>query len=157
MFQQKKKDLSHPWYNHISSFINPPCNSIKIIILFPSYNIWLKESLGWNFQGCYQCHPQNKFTPFKIIHYNRFYFIGSRRSRSAPARSDSGELKKSPSSKAWVDTRQIQKIKEEPFEIKSYNMDDVERLGRRRLDEMQVSTMERHTADWKICECAMGM
>jgi hypothetical protein len=38
-------------------------------------------------------------------------------------------LKKSPSSKAWVDTRQIQKIKEEPFEIKSYNMDDVERLG----------------------------
>ncbi|XP_052058492.1 uncharacterized protein LOC127698847 isoform X2 [Mytilus californianus] len=64
---------------------------------------------------------------------------GSRRSRSAPARSDSSEGKKSPSSKAWVDTRQIQKIKEEPFEIKSYNMDDVERLGRRRQDESQDS------------------
>ncbi|VDI10876.1 kinesin family member 26 [Mytilus galloprovincialis] len=66
---------------------------------------------------------------------------GSRRSRSAPARSDS-EGKKSPSSKAWVDTRQIQKIKEEPFEIKSYNMDDVERLGRRRQDELQDSEVK---------------
>lgn len=66
-----------------------------------------------------------------------YIYLGSRRSRSAPARSDS-EGKKSPSSKAWVDTRQIQKIKEEPFEIKSYNMDDVERLGRRRQDELQV-------------------
>lgn len=41
----------------------------------------------------------------------------------------------SPSSKAWVDTRQIQRIKEEPFEIKLYDMDDVERLARRRNEE----------------------
>lgn len=44
----------------------------------------------------------------------------------------------SPSPKAWVDTRQIQKIKEEPFEIKLYDVADVERLGRRRTDESEV-------------------
>lgn len=75
---------------------------------------------------------------------------GTRRSRSAPARSsESPENKKqspsmsrktatSPSPKAWVDTRQIQKIKEEPFEIKLYDVADVERLGRRRTDESEV-------------------
>ncbi|XP_033736356.1 kinesin-like protein KIF26B isoform X2 [Pecten maximus] len=69
----------------------------------------------------------------------------SRRSRSVPARtsespenrkqSPSGTLKTSPSPKAWVDTRQIQKIKEEPFEIKRYDVVDVERLGRRRAED----------------------
>lgn len=47
----------------------------------------------------------------------------------------------SPSSKAWVDTRQIQRIKEEPFEIKLYDMDDVERLARRRNEE-EVTTSQ---------------
>lgn len=69
----------------------------------------------------------------------------SRRSRSVPARtsespenrkqSPSGTLKTSPSPKAWVDTRQIQKMKEEPFEIKRYDVVDVERLGRRRAED----------------------
>ncbi|XP_062588901.1 kinesin-like protein KIF26B isoform X4 [Saccostrea cucullata] len=64
----------------------------------------------------------------------------TKRSRSAPARSGEspdgkGSVVSSPSSKAWVDTRQIQRIKEEPFEIKLYDMDDVERLARRRNEE----------------------
>lgn len=67
-------------------------------------------------------------------------FVGTKRSRSAPARSSDspdgiGSVISSPSSKAWVDTRQIQRIKEEPFEIKLYDMDDVERLARRRNEE----------------------
>ncbi|KAK3093323.1 hypothetical protein FSP39_014094 [Pinctada imbricata] len=68
----------------------------------------------------------------------------TRRSRSAPARSSESPERKgssgsgkatSPSPKAWVDTRQIQKIKEEPFEIKLYDVDDVERLQRRRAED----------------------
>ncbi|XP_036366891.1 uncharacterized protein LOC118767051 [Octopus sinensis] len=76
---------------------------------------------------------------------------GSRRSRSAPARSSSGsplcglkvdangqQIPPSPSSKAWVDTRQIQKLKEEPMEIRNYDSEDVERMHRRRKDELEI-------------------
>ncbi|CAI9734877.1 kinesin KIF26B isoform X2 [Octopus vulgaris] len=81
---------------------------------------------------------------------------GSRRSRSAPARSSSGsplcglkvdangqQIPPSPSSKAWVDTRQIQKLKEEPMEIRNYDSEDVERMHRRRKDELEVYEQRR--------------
>ncbi|XP_052829750.1 kinesin-like protein KIF26B isoform X2 [Octopus bimaculoides] len=81
---------------------------------------------------------------------------GSRRSRSAPARSASGsplcglkgdangqQIPPSPSSKAWVDTRQIQKLKDEPMEIRNYDSEDVERMHRRRKDELEVYEQRR--------------
>lgn len=82
----------------------------------------------------------------------------TKRSRSAPARSSEspdgkGSVILSPSSKAWVDTRQIQRIKEEPFEIKLYDMDDVERLARRRNEEEEnESKKEKGTKHGKPME-----
>ncbi|XP_023930783.1 kinesin-like protein KIF26B [Lingula anatina] len=68
----------------------------------------------------------------------------SRRSKSAPARSDNSpsSCPQSPSSqrcaaspKAWVDTRQAEGTRDEPFELKMYDVDDVERMQRARSRE----------------------
>ncbi|XP_074662541.1 uncharacterized protein LOC141915043 [Tubulanus polymorphus] len=73
----------------------------------------------------------------------------TRRSRSAPARTpDSPSIScinsplscrkaYSPSPRAWVDTRQVAYFSDEPLELKHYNTDDVERMHRRRLEEIQ--------------------
>lgn len=75
---------------------------------------------------------------------------GTRRSRSAPARSSESppdsckqspsvsRKAMSPSPRAWVDTRHMGKVKEEPLDIKSYDANDVERFERRRTDEKEV-------------------
>lgn len=82
---------------------------------------------------------------------------GSRRSRSCPARSNSespsigrrecpgaAQLPASPSSKvAWLDTRHIHRLKEEPLEIRMYDSEDVERLQRRRQDGLEVDEQRR--------------
>ena len=83
--------------------------------------------------------------------------IASRRSRSAPPRtsespcssrhqSPGGTPSKtcSTSPKAWVDTRNLQSVIDEPFELTIYDVDDVERMQRRRKEEAEVST----TASW---------
>ncbi|CAL1538566.1 unnamed protein product [Lymnaea stagnalis] len=71
---------------------------------------------------------------------------GTRRSRSAPAHStesspassqpsQTGSRSAGPAPRAWVDTRHLHKVKDEPLELKRYDPDEVERLGRRRTDE----------------------
>ncbi|KAH9509132.1 hypothetical protein Btru_049134 [Bulinus truncatus] len=70
----------------------------------------------------------------------------TRRSRSAPSRStesspassqpsQAGSRSNGPTHRAWVDTRHLLKVKDEPLELKKYDPDEVERLNRRRLDE----------------------
>ncbi|CAG5121878.1 unnamed protein product [Candidula unifasciata] len=71
---------------------------------------------------------------------------GTRRSHSAPSRStESSPVSSQPSQagtrsatsahRAWVDTRHLHKVKDEPLELKRYDPDEVERLGRRRTDD----------------------
>lgn len=75
-----------------------------------------------------------------------FLMPGTRRSRSAPSRStESSPVSSQPSQagtrsaisthRAWVDTRHLHKVKDEPLELKRYDPDEVERLGRRRTDD----------------------
>ncbi|XP_059172554.1 kinesin-like protein KIF26B isoform X2 [Physella acuta] len=70
----------------------------------------------------------------------------TRRSRSAPAHStesspassqpsQTGSRSVGSSHRAWVDTRHLYKVKDEPLELKKYDPDEVERLGRRRTDD----------------------
>ncbi|KAK3578712.1 hypothetical protein CHS0354_008571 [Potamilus streckersoni] len=82
----------------------------------------------------------------------------SRRSRSAPARSSespetSSSRKSSPSSKnslsptckAWLDTRQVRHMKDEPLEIKEYDKEDLKRIQRRRIEEeQQMQTLKKN-------------
>ncbi|KAI8788455.1 kinesin-like protein KIF26A, partial [Biomphalaria glabrata] len=83
---------------------------------------------------------------------------GTRRSRSAPSRStesspassqpsQAGSRSNGPTHKAWVDTRHLHKVKDEPLELKKYDPDEVERLNRRRLDEEKNSKGEDVTGD----------
>ena len=68
---------------------------------------------------------------------------GTKRSRSAPARSSESPSSNggSQGSRAWAESRHAQKSKEEPLELKKYDMDDVERLQRRRQDETEVGVV----------------
>ncbi|GFO04776.1 kinesin-like protein kif26a [Plakobranchus ocellatus] len=78
---------------------------------------------------------------------------GTRRSRSAPARSpesspasssqpsQAGSRSAGSAHRAWVDTRHLQKIKDEPLELKNYETDEVERLARRRADDVEGTTL----------------
>ncbi|GAB1604540.1 kinesin-like protein KIF26B [Argonauta hians] len=52
-------------------------------------------------------------------------------------------LGSSPSSKAWVDIRNIQKLKVEPMEIRNYDCEDVERMQKRRRKE-EFEIYEQH-------------
>ena len=87
--------------------------------------------------------------------YNVCYFpIAAIRSRSAPPRTTSSpaSIRKESSSpaasplhrgaipKAWVDTRHalLETADEDQLEIKTYDMDDVERMQRRRKEEIEV-------------------
>ncbi|XP_041353200.1 kinesin-like protein KIF26B [Gigantopelta aegis] len=84
---------------------------------------------------------------------------GTRRSRSAPARSSESPpesckpspsvVRKNPSvsARAWVDTRYIHKSKEEPFEIKKYDISDVEKLQRWRQEESEGKITEQQRCE----------
>ncbi|GFR90569.1 kinesin-like protein KIF26A [Elysia marginata] len=74
---------------------------------------------------------------------------GTRRSRSAPARSpesspasssqpsQTGSRSAGPAHRAWVDTRHLDKVKDEPLELKHYDTEEVERLNRRRGEDSE--------------------
>ncbi|CAG5134262.1 unnamed protein product, partial [Candidula unifasciata] len=78
-----------------------------------------------------------------------------KRSRSAPANSQESSTVSSQPSQAgsksaghnhqiWVDTRHLHKVKDEPLELKRYDPDEVERLGRRRAED-EVSKQKSNT------------
>lgn len=63
---------------------------------------------------------------------------GTKRSRSAPARSSESPGSNGGGSnggRTWIETRHGHKGKEDPLELKKYDVDDVERLQRRRQEE----------------------
>ncbi|XP_070179589.1 kinesin-like protein KIF26B isoform X2 [Littorina saxatilis] len=68
---------------------------------------------------------------------------GTKRSRSAPARSSESPSSNggSQGSRAWQESRH--KSKDEPLELKKYDVDDVERLQRRRQDEPECRNGDR--------------
>ncbi len=82
--------------------------------------------------------------------------VNGRRSRSAPpgrcSESPTGSRHQSPTSttrkalspspRAWLDTRQLPEGNDEPLEITMYDMDDVERMQRRRKEEAEVDTIK---------------
>ena len=63
---------------------------------------------------------------------------GTKRSRSAPARSSESPSSNggSQGSRVWAEPRH--KGKDEPLELKKYDVDDVERLQRRRQEDAEV-------------------
>ena len=66
---------------------------------------------------------------------------GTKRSRSAPARSSESPSSNgggSQGSRVLADGRHPHKSKEEPLELKKYDVDDVERMQRRPRDETEV-------------------
>ncbi|KAK7490180.1 hypothetical protein BaRGS_00018525 [Batillaria attramentaria] len=71
---------------------------------------------------------------------------GTKRSRSAPARSSESPGSNgggSNGARTWVETRHAHKGKDEPLELKKYDVDDVERLQRRRQEEGECRNGER--------------
>ena len=73
---------------------------------------------------------------------------GTKRSRSAPARSSESPSSNgggSQGSRVLADGRHPHKSKEEPLELKKYDVDDVERMQRRPRDETEV---RRESSSW---------